>query len=89
LFGLCAGSMGALSVLLVILQPLAFGHWCTLCLCSAAISITIAILALDEVRVMVQQLRRVAGPGRSPWRSLVGQSNWPPHIHPRHQKGGM
>jgi uncharacterized membrane protein len=89
LFGLCAASLGAVSVLLVILQPLAFGHWCTFCLCSGAISITIAILAFDEIRAMVQQLRRVARQGRSPWRALAGQSDWPSHVHPGHQKGGM
>jgi uncharacterized membrane protein len=88
LFGLCAGSLGAVSVLLVILQPTAFGHWCTLCLASAAISITIAFLAFDEVRAMVRHLQIAFRQGRSPWQALVGQSTWPHHLRLRHQKGG-
>jgi uncharacterized membrane protein len=46
------------SVGLVIAQPLIAGGLCTLCLCSAAISIVIAVLARTEVAAAYRELRR-------------------------------
>ena len=40
MFGLAVGPLGFISILLVILQPVMFDAWCTLCLCSAAISVS-------------------------------------------------
>ena len=72
LFGLVAGAFGIGSIALIFLQPLAFGHWCTLCLASAVISITILGLAMDEVIATLRHLRRVERQGRSYWRALWG-----------------
>lgn len=38
-FGLAVGPLGAVSVLLVILQPVVLDAWCTLCLAPAAVSL--------------------------------------------------
>lgn len=57
LFGLAVGPLGAVSVLLVVLQPLLFGTWCTLCLVSAAISLAMIGPAMDEVLASLQMMR--------------------------------
>jgi uncharacterized membrane protein len=72
LFGACAAGMALASVVLVVLQPVAFGAWCTLCLTSAAISVTVMALAADEVLAGVRHLRRESAGGRSVWRALWG-----------------
>src|SRR5690606_33098326 len=38
-FGLAVGPLGLVSILLVILQPVLFDSWCTLCLASAVVSL--------------------------------------------------
>jgi len=58
LFGFVVGPLGAVSVALVILQPTVLGAWCTLCLTSAAISVSMIGPAMDEVLATLQHLRR-------------------------------
>lgn len=72
MFGLAVGPLGAISILLVILQPVAFGAWCTLCLVSAVISVLMIGPAMDEVLASLQHLRRVQRAGRSTWRAFWG-----------------
>jgi hypothetical protein len=67
IFGLAIGPLGAVSVLLVILQPVAFDSFCTLCLVSAAISLLMIPPALDEVWASLQHLNRQRQRGRSVW----------------------
>jgi hypothetical protein len=67
LFGLAVGPLGAVSVLLVILQPTLYGAWCTLCLASALVSVLMIGPALDEVLASLQALRRVYDRGDSVW----------------------
>jgi hypothetical protein len=67
LFGLAVGPLGAVSILLVILQPLMFDGWCTLCLASAAISLAMIGPAFDEVLASLQHVRRVQVGGGSAW----------------------
>ena len=74
LFGLAVGPLGAVSILLVILQPVAFGTWCTLCLASAALSILLIGPSMDEVLASVQGLRRVHDSGGSVWRAFWGKA---------------
>jgi uncharacterized membrane protein len=77
--GLLVGPLGAISVLLVILQPIAFHAWCTLCLASAAISVLMIGPALDEVLASLQYLRRESRAGRSVWRAFLGkEDSWQP-----------
>jgi hypothetical protein len=73
LFGLLVGPLGAVSVLLVILQPFV-GGWCFLCLVTAAISILMIGPAMDEVLASLQHLRAEADAGRSVWRAFWGLS---------------
>lgn len=67
-FGLAVGPLGAVSILLVILQPVLFDAWCTLCLASALISVLMIGPAMDEVLASLQFLRRGWVKGRSAWR---------------------
>jgi len=71
-FGLAVGPLGAISVLLVILQPLLFGTFCTLCLASAVISVLMIGPAMDELLASLQYLRRQHERGRSLWRVFWG-----------------
>jgi uncharacterized membrane protein len=76
LFGLLVGPLGAISVGLVIAQPLLYDAWCTLCLASAVISVAMIGPAMDEVLASLQYLRKVADEGERPfWAAFWGQSN--------------
>jgi uncharacterized membrane protein len=72
LFGLAVGPLGAVSVMLVIFQPVLYDAWCTLCLVSAAISLLMIGPALDELLASLQHLRRVRDRGGSLWRAFWG-----------------
>lgn len=72
IFGIAVGPLGAVSILLVILQPVLVHAWCTLCLTSALISIGMIGPAMDEVLASLQYLRRVHARGGSPWRAFWG-----------------
>jgi hypothetical protein len=74
LFGLAVGPLGVVSVLLIILQPVLFDSWCTLCLASGAISVLMIGPAMDEVLASLQHLKREAVRGRSAWRSFWGMT---------------
>jgi hypothetical protein len=71
-FGLAVGPLGAVSVLLVIFQPVLFDAWCTLCLASAVISLLMIGPALDEFLASLQYLKRESCRGRSAWRAFWG-----------------
>ena len=72
LFGIAVGPLGAVSILLVILQPALFDTYCTLCLASAVVSVAMIGPALDEVLASLQHLRREADAGRSVWAAFWG-----------------
>jgi uncharacterized membrane protein len=65
LFGVFVGPLGAVSVALVVAQPLAVGAWCSLCLATAAISVAMIAPAMDEVLASLQYLKRVRDQDRS------------------------
>ena len=67
IFGLAVGPLGAISILLVIAQPVLYGSFCTLCLGSAAISLMMIPPAVDEALASGQELRRVKNAGGSVW----------------------
>ncbi|HEU4700092.1 MAG TPA: vitamin K epoxide reductase family protein [Gemmatimonadales bacterium] len=71
-FGVAVGPLGAVSILLVILQPVAFHAWCTLCLASAVISVLMIGPAMDELLASLQYLARVRREGGSTWRAFRG-----------------
>ncbi len=72
LFGMAVGPLGAVSVMLVVLQPLLFDAWCTLCLASALVSLLMIGPAMDELLASLQHLKRAASEGRSLWHVFWG-----------------
>ena len=69
-FGLAVGPLGAVSILLVILQPVLLNAWCTLCLLSALISLAMIGPAVDEMLASLQYLRVVYDHDGSLWRAF-------------------
>lgn len=69
-FGVAVGPLGAVSIALVVIQPVIVNAWCTLCLVSAVISLVMIGPALDEVLASLQYLRRVSDRGGSVWRAF-------------------
>jgi uncharacterized membrane protein len=69
-FGILVIPLGAVSIFLVIMQPVAVGAWCTLCLVTALAMLIMIPLALDEVVAMVQFLARSRREGKSLWRTF-------------------
>jgi hypothetical protein len=72
LFGLAVGPLGVVSVVLVILQPVLFDTWCTLCLASGVVSVLMIGPAMDEFLASLQHLKRVARRGDSTWAAFWG-----------------
>lgn len=70
-FGLAVGPLGAVSIALVVIQPVVVGAWCTLCLVSAVISLAMIGPAMDELLASLQYLRRVSDRGGSVWRAFL------------------
>ena len=71
-FGIAVGPLGIVSITLVVLQPVMFGAWCTLCLASAAVSVAMIGPAMDEFLASCQYIRREQDRGRSLWRAFWG-----------------
>lgn len=72
LFGLAVGPLGVVSVTLIILQPVLFESWCTLCLASGLVSVLMIGPAMDEMLASLQHLKRVSQRGNSAWRAFWG-----------------
>lgn len=72
LFGIATGPLGLISVLLIILQPIVVGAWCTLCIVTAIISIVMISPAMDELLASLQYLQRVKREGYSVWKAFWG-----------------
>ncbi|MGB8375406.1 MAG: hypothetical protein WCE57_08815, partial [Salegentibacter sp.] len=53
-------------------QPVLFSAWCTLCLCSAAISIIMIGPAMDEMLASLQYMQRVKRSDASSWKVFWG-----------------
>ncbi len=71
-YGMVVGPLGMISIVLVIVQPVFLHAWCTLCLCSAAISISMISPATDEVLATLQYLQRVKRHGYPVWKAIWG-----------------
>lgn len=72
LFGLAVGPLGVVSVTLVILQPVLFDSWCTLCLASGVVSVLMIGPAMDEMLASLQHLKRASKRGDSVWQAFWG-----------------
>ena len=69
-FGILVVPLGVTSIVLVILQPLSVGAWCTLCLATAVAMLVMIPLTLDEVVAMAQFLVQRHRAGRPFWRTF-------------------
>ena len=76
-FGVFVGPLGAVSIALVVAQPLLYGSYCTLCLASAVISLIMIPPAVDEVLASLQDVRRVRQSGGDWWRFFWGMESDP------------
>ena len=62
--------LGLVHITLVILQPVAVGHWCTICLAAAFVMLLMIPLAVDEVIAMGQFMRASVRNGKPFWRTF-------------------
>jgi len=84
LFGFMVVPLGIVSVVLIILQPIVVGAWCTLCLLSALFMLIMIALSLDEVIAMFQFLLQTRRAGKSVWRTFwLGGNALGDHLTPR------
>lgn len=74
IFGIFVGPFGVISIALIVIQPVLYSNFCTLCLVSAVISLAMIGPAVDEVLASMQYLRRVRRDGASAWRAFWGLS---------------
>jgi len=71
-FGFVILSGALVSLLLIGMQAFLVDAWCTLCLASAAISLAIFALGVEEPLAGLRHLQRVRDEGGSIWRALWG-----------------
>lgn len=69
-FGILVIPMGVTSITLVIMQPLAVGAWCFLCLLAALAMLAMVPATLDEVVAMIQFLVQARREGKPMWRTF-------------------
>lgn len=69
-FGILVVPLGAVSITLIILQPLAVGAWCTPCLIAATAMVIMIALTLDEVVATGQFLVQAKREGQPLWRTF-------------------
>jgi hypothetical protein len=70
MFGVLVVPLGIVSIVLVILQPVAVGAWCALCLVTAAAMLVMIAPAVDEVVAMCQFLAGAKREGQPLWRTF-------------------
>lgn len=69
-FGILVVPLGTVSIVLIILQPLAVGAWCSLCLLAAIAMLAMIPATLDEVVAMAQFLIQAKREGKPLWRTF-------------------
>lgn len=74
IFGVFVGPFGVISIALIVIQPVLYSAFCTLCIVSAIISLAMIGPAMDEVLASLQYLRRQRAEGRSTWRAFWGRA---------------
>jgi len=70
LFGVLVVPIGVVSIVLVVLQPLAVGTWCSLGLLTALLTVFMVAPAVDEIVASGQFLLRSRRVGRPFWRTF-------------------
>ena len=69
-FGILVIPLGVTHVVLVVLQPVMVGAWCTVCLAAAAAMLLMIPFTLDEVVAMLQFMARARREGKPLWRTF-------------------
>lgn len=69
-FGILVIPLGITHIVLVTLQPVAVGAWCTLCLAAAATMLLMIPLTVDEVVAMCQFMVQAVREGKPFWRTF-------------------
>src|SRR5665213_179682 len=67
LYAILVAMMGLVSILLIILQPVVLHTWCTLCLASAILSLSMVIPVMSELRASIHYLNKGKRNGKSFW----------------------
>jgi hypothetical protein len=70
MFGILVIPLGVTSIVLVILQPIAVGAWCTICLFTALLMLIMIPLAVDEVVAMCQFMLCAVREGQPFWHTF-------------------
>ena len=76
-FGILVIPLGVTSIVLIIMQPLVVGAWCTLCLATAVAMLVMIPLTVDEVVAMAQFLVQSHREGKPFWRTFWRGGNAP------------
>ena len=61
LYSILVAMMGLVSILLIIIQPLVLHTWCTLCLASAILSLSMVLPVMHEFKASLQIIKREKG----------------------------
>lgn len=67
-FGILVIPLGLVHIVLVIMQPVVVGHWCTLCIAAALVMLVMIPLSVDEVVAMGQFVLGRVRDGDAFWR---------------------
>lgn len=76
LFGVMVVPAGLVSIILIMLQPLIVGHWCTWCLFTALCMLIMIALTVDEVVAVCQYLASVKKQNQSFWKIFWKGGNY-------------
>lgn len=74
IFGVAVGPLGAVSIMLVVFQPVLYDSFCTLCLASAVVSVAMIGPAMDEMLASLQFVKKARDSGDSAWDAFWGRS---------------
>jgi len=69
-FGILVIPLGVTSIVLIIMQPVAVGFWCSICLLTAIAMLIMIPLTLDEVVAMIQFIVKRTKQGKPFWRTF-------------------
>ncbi|MEO7044183.1 MAG: vitamin K epoxide reductase family protein [Ferruginibacter sp.] len=70
LYSALVAIMALISILLIILQPVVLHTWCTLCLASAILSLSMVIPVMHEFRVSLYYVKKEKSNGKSFWNAV-------------------
>jgi biotin transporter BioY len=70
LYAMLISLMGIVSVLLLILQPFVLHAWCTLCILSAILSLSMVVPAFIELVAALQYIKNEREKGKSIWKAV-------------------